>query len=279
MMRTSTGSSVTLPTLRTRFSWMAQQLDLHGERQVGHLVEKERAAAGGLEEAVPVVLGAGEGALAVAEELAFHQVFRDRAAVDRHEGAGGAGAAAVDQAGAQFLAAAGFAGDVDRRLAARQLFDHGAHLLHARRFADQASSGSSLSWPPGQAQGRLDQGAQLLQADRLGQVVEGAGLQRGHGIAGAAEGGDHRHRRLRAVLGDVADDLQAFAIGQAHVGQAELEIALLERRDGFADRAGTFRRQAHAGQRQVDQFADVGLVVDDEYPAQFAARAPFGSGN
>ena len=116
---------------------------------------------------------------AVAEELAFHQVFRDRAAVHRHEGAGGAGAAAVDQAGAQFLAAAGFAGDVDRRLAARQLFDHGAHLLHARRFADQANQRDSR-YPdlPGQAQGRLDQGAQLLQADRLGQVVEGAGLQR-----------------------------------------------------------------------------------------------------
>jgi hypothetical protein len=34
--------------LRTRRSCSAQQLDLHGQRQVGHLIEQQRAAMSGL---------------------------------------------------------------------------------------------------------------------------------------------------------------------------------------------------------------------------------------
>src|SRR5437660_3808426 len=63
----------------------AQQLHLHGERQVRHLVEEQRAAVRRLEEAFAIFGGAREGALLVAEELALHQVLGYRAAVDRHE--------------------------------------------------------------------------------------------------------------------------------------------------------------------------------------------------
>jgi hypothetical protein len=52
----------------------AQELHLHRERQFGDLVEEQGAAAGCLEQAHLVLVGAGEAALPVAEELAFHQV-------------------------------------------------------------------------------------------------------------------------------------------------------------------------------------------------------------
>ena len=55
----------------------AQQLHLHLQRQVGDLVEEERAAVRGLEEAVAVGERAGEGAFAVAEELGLHQRSRE----------------------------------------------------------------------------------------------------------------------------------------------------------------------------------------------------------
>ena len=53
------------------------------KRKIGDFVQEQRAAVGGLEEAVAVGLGAGERALAVAEELALHQVFGNRTAVHR----------------------------------------------------------------------------------------------------------------------------------------------------------------------------------------------------
>src|SRR3546814_7332914 len=63
----------------------ASVLDRHRQRQLGHRVKEQGAAVGGLEQAGLVGVGAGEAALLVAEELAFHQLRRDRAAVDRHE--------------------------------------------------------------------------------------------------------------------------------------------------------------------------------------------------
>src|SRR5688572_17022558 len=106
----------------------AQQQHLRMQRQLRHLVEEQGAAVRGLEEPVAVLVGAGEGALAVAEELAFHQGFRDRAAIHRDEGLGAARAVLVDQARGELLAAARLAGDVHRRLGARELGKEIPHL-------------------------------------------------------------------------------------------------------------------------------------------------------
>ena len=92
----------------------AQQLDLRVERQFADLVEEERAAMGFGELAALVGDGAGEGALLVPEEGGFDQVGGDRAAVDGDERLAGAVAHALDDAGDQFLADAGFAFDQHR---------------------------------------------------------------------------------------------------------------------------------------------------------------------
>ncbi len=118
----------------------AQQLDLHGERQFTDFIEKQGAAARCLEQAFAVAAGAGEAALAMAEEFAFHQLGRDRAAVDRHERTGSAGAALMDEAGDDFLAGAGFAKDEHRRLGAGKFFGLGAELDEGRRGADQLAA-------------------------------------------------------------------------------------------------------------------------------------------
>ena len=81
-----------------------------------------------LEEPSRSSVGAGERALLVAEELAFHQVLGNRAAVHRHERRVAARAVLVDQARRELLAAARLAGDVDRRLGARELVDHAARI-------------------------------------------------------------------------------------------------------------------------------------------------------
>jgi hypothetical protein len=77
----------------------AQQLDLHGEGQVGDFVEEQRAALGRLEQAQLVATGAGEAALDMPEELALDQFRRgwhrsSRRRRGRRRGARGRGCAA-----------------------------------------------------------------------------------------------------------------------------------------------------------------------------------------
>ena len=157
----------------------AQQLDLHGHGQVCHLIQEQGAVVGRLEQAGLVGHGAGEAALAVAEKLAFHQLGRNGAAVDRHKGLICPRAECVDAPGDQFLAAARLAADVQRRLAACQFANLSAQALDGRRNAQQrvvvAVSGAVRLWLV-EAQGCGNQFAQPGEVDRLGQKVKGACL-------------------------------------------------------------------------------------------------------
>ena len=70
------------------------------------------------------------------EHLAFHQVFRDRPAVDGDEGAGDAVAATVNLASDQLFAGAGFAGDHHADVGAGDFLQLAEDLHHARTDAD-----------------------------------------------------------------------------------------------------------------------------------------------
>ena len=186
----------------------AQQLDLHRQRQLGDFVEEQRAAVGGLEQARLVGMGAGEAALLVAEELAFHQLGGDRAAVDRHERPGRARALLVDRARDQFLADAGFAGDVDRRLAARDLGRSSAAARRSpasrrtgacERIAGRCAARCGARFCRGRARA-VTRPRSTARSTGLADEVEGAGLQRLDRGFDVAEGGDHRHRRVRVLL-------------------------------------------------------------------------------
>jgi hypothetical protein len=150
----------------------------------------------------------------------------------------------VDQARGHFLAGARFAGDVHRRLRARELRDHLARALDRGRFAEEPRRARGTS--PMEARractgrGELErahhQRPQLLELDGLREVVEGARLERGHRVLGRAERRDHRDRRIAVVLRDVAQDRDAVAVRQAHVGEAEVVGAFLQRLLGFLHR-------------------------------------------
>src|SRR5690606_37153598 len=98
---------------------------------------KEGSAARGLEEAVAVGVDSGECALAIAEELAFHQRLRNGAAVHCDEGLVPPRAVQMNQARRHLLAAARLPAHVDGRLAAGELGDDSPCLLHERRFAEK----------------------------------------------------------------------------------------------------------------------------------------------
>jgi hypothetical protein len=104
----------------------------------------------------------------------------------------------------------------------------------------------------------------LLEIDRLGQVVEGAGLERLDRVLGRAVGG-HDDAALGAVVAlEVLQDLHAQAVGQAHVGDDGVEAAGLQVAHRLGHAAGGLDPVALAQQREFVQDAQVGLVVDDQ---------------
>ena len=115
-----------------------------------------------------------------------------------------------------------------------------------------------------QFQRMLDHAAQHGDVHRLADEVEGAGLERLHRQFHVAEGGDHGHRRLRVVPGDLPDQLDAAAVGQAHVGQAQVVAVGRQQRPRLRQVGGRVHAQPHPPQGQDQQFADIALVVDDQ---------------
>ena len=91
----------------------AEQLRLHVEVDFRDLVEEEGAAGGRADDARERRVGAGEGAPAVAEQLALEHVARYGAAVEGLQRAIGAVGGAVDRAREHLLAGAGFPGEED----------------------------------------------------------------------------------------------------------------------------------------------------------------------
>ena len=178
-------------------------------------------------------MGTGEAAFFVAEKLAFHQFGRDRAAVDRHKRAGGARAFVVDGACHQFFADARLAGDVHGGLAAGDLGQGGAQFGHGRRLAQQACGhaasrccglagvAAGRAWLAAKFQRVLNKAAQHGEVHRLADKIEGTGFQCANCGFLVAESGDHRHRGVRVELGDLLDQFNPGAVGQAHIGQAE----------------------------------------------------------
>ena len=109
----------------------AQELGLQLQRQLADFVEEQAAVACILEIAGAVGVGAGERALGVAEQRGLDQVRRNGGAVQREIGFGRARALAVQGCGHQFLAAARFALDQDRKRRAGVLTDLLAQLGYA----------------------------------------------------------------------------------------------------------------------------------------------------
>ena len=97
----------------------AEQLGLEVGADLGDLVEEQRAAVVGADDAGEVVDGAGEGAAAVAEQVAVERLARDGGADEGGERLLGAVGVVMDLAREDFLAGTGLAGDQHRQVGRR----------------------------------------------------------------------------------------------------------------------------------------------------------------
>ena len=193
-----------------------------------------------LEEAFLGLVGVGEGALHVAEQLALQQGVGQGAAVDRHEGAVFSGGEGVDGPRHQLLAGATLSGDEDGGAGGGDGAHHVEERDHGRGDADdllQAVAAAQLLLEPQvllaellALQGVADHDLELVDVEGLQQVIVGSQLEGGHRGLGAPEGGDDDDHGLRGGRLDVAEDLDAVSVRELDVRDHEVHGALAQHR-------------------------------------------------
>ena len=155
----------------------AQQLDLRRNRHVADFVQKQRAAVGVFEFALPIGRRIGERAANVAEQLALQNVLAQRRTIERHERPLLPRAVLMNRLGDQLLAGARVALDQHGGVGRRDPLQPRDHVVHLRAVADDALEAEPLVEPAMQlgvrppqilAAGRVfDHRPQLLQIERL----------------------------------------------------------------------------------------------------------------
>ncbi len=245
----------------------AQKSGLKIKWHVPDLVEEQGAVLGLLEAAAPHGLGAGEGAALVAEQLRFQQVLRDRRGVQGDEGLLRAWAVLVQRARHELLAGARFARDQHGHVRLRQAADGAEHLLHRRRMAQDLGRLGGQRLDAGFAQALFesapDQRHRLVDVEWLGQVIEGAALERGHRRIQVREGGDDDDRQAGMAGLDGLQQVDAGFARHADVRYQHLRGIGFEGGQGLARVGEAAGLQAFARQGFFEHPANRCVVVDN----------------
>ena len=105
---------------------------------------------------------------------------------------------------------------------------------------------------------------QLLERERLDQVVVRAGVEPAHAVGHRVARGEHQHRRAVAGGAQAAADLEPVDVRHQHVEHQRVGRRGGDRVERRAAVLGQLGAVAVEPQRAVDRLADRGLVVDHE---------------
>ena len=248
----------------------AEQPRLRVERHVTDLVEEQRAPLRLLEPPRRARRSSGEGTALVPEQFGLDQLARDRRHVDRNERCPPARPHVVDRARDQFLAGPALAEDHHRQRRRHDTRDRAVDFLHRRRAPDQwhvIARRRRLGVRRGNRRRgeRAGDGAgQLVEIERLGQIVERARL-------GRADRG--RQRILRAYNDDLqsrpprqqaGQTVEAVAVGEHDVADDDITDAFVDQPREAGGGLGSAHGVPGAGQCAADDGADCGVVVGDD---------------
>ena len=141
-------------------------------------------------------------------------------------------------------------------------------------FADQraggpdlenlAAEGLVLAPKPHHLEGLMHRDLERLAPDRLGQIVDGARLDRDDRVLDARVAGHDDDRDPVAFLLEQAQQVQAREVGHPVVGHDEVERRPGDRLHRFIDARHQQRPVADLGEGMLQDHADGGLVVDAE---------------
>jgi len=109
-----------------------------------------------------------------------------------------------------------------------------------------------------------DQGAQDFQIHGLGHEIVGACLERLDGQLDVAVGGNDGDGQFAVGAADFPHQVDAAAVGQAHVGQAQGVGMPGQKLARLGQVRGLVAGQAHATQGEFQQGQDVRFVIDEE---------------
>lgn len=242
----------------------AQQATLRLEWEFADFVEEQGAVGGGFDDADLAFVGTGEGALFVAEEFAFDEIFGDGGTVQRHEALATAWADVVNGTRDDFFAASRFAANEDTTVGGGDLHDDLAHLDHGGALTNEAAfefggpvvgrsprggvgigggagegveSGGGIGGSAG-IDGGLDFGDELGQIEGLGDVVGGAVFKGADGTIDGSEGCDEQHSDVGGGVSEAGQDFHAVDAWHHDVAQHDIGLEhgnLMECFDGIAE--------------------------------------------
>ena len=116
----------------------------------------------------------------------------------------------------------------------------------------------------GAAQHRAHAGDELLEAERLGDVVVAADREALDLLLGGVARGQEHDRHVVPVGAQPLHDREAVAVGEHDVEHDEVGAERLGRPQGVGAGAGDLDVEAFVAQGGRDEIGDVRLVVDDE---------------
>jgi hypothetical protein len=257
---------LTAHAIELALSQHTQQPRLQRGRHVADLIEKQRAAVGLLEAAAAQTVGAGEGALLVAEQLGLEQLGRNRRSVQRNERLVRARAVLVQCTRGELLAGTRLARDQHVHARARQAADGAEHLLHRRRAAEQLRDRRrrhrTLDAAHAGSGGALDQIDGLVDVEGLGKIFEGAALV---GRDRAAQVRVRRHdddRQLRMGIMDPAQQIESRLSGHPNVGNQHIRCVIAQRCERGLRGIERLGHHAAVLERAFEHPAYGGVVID-----------------
>ena len=110
----------------------------------------------------------------------------------------------------------------------------------------------------------LQAGQELDPAERLGQVVVGAGIEPPHLVSLGSQGGEHEHRHV-AHVPDALQDLPTVQVGEPDVEDDDVGVALVELAHPVAAFEGLRDRVALALEEGSEELPDVRLILNDQH--------------
>ena len=265
----------------------AQQLGLQTQVHLTDLVEEDGAAAGLLEAADALLVGAGEGAFLVAEEFRLEEVLGDVGAVDLDEGLLAARRVEVHRAGEERLAGAGVAGDEDGRVGLGEAFQALEDLLHVVAVGDDvlevvdhvllAAVVGDLETLVADLDGLVEGDVDARRRDGVDEKIAGPVVHRLDDDLGLLHPADGDNRQEGVLAVDLGDQLHHPGLATVEVEEDEVELPgphlLLE-----ALLLGVAAQLAAVAERVVHCGSGMPEAIVDKHLVHCAVTAPWSSG-
>ena len=142
-----------------------------------------------------------------------------------------------------------------------------AHHLEGGRVERQRAPAQQRRGPSAAAPlDRADAGRELVEIERLAEIVVGAGVEPGDAVRHLVAGGQQEHGRRVAAPAHLRQHVEAGAVGQ-HEVEHDRRVAL-GLKCGACVGAGRhgIRRQPREPEAHLETVEQNGIVLDDEHP-------------